>query len=202
MLIDKRNFLTNQSSLKKVEIELGCGARKRHPHALGIDLIDTPDVDIVGDVFDVLLKIDTGSVKAIYAYHFLEHVSDLEKLLREFERVLMQGGEATLVVPHFSSPYFYSDPTHKTFFGLYSLCYFAERHPFVRKVPTYGRALAFELFRVDLGFKAERPFYIRYAMRRVIGLFFNASNMLKELYEDMFSNIFSCYEVCYRIRRV
>jgi len=202
MLIDKNKFLENQNSFDAVEIELGCGNRKRHCQAIGIDLIDTPDVDIVGDVFEVLSRFSNDSVKAIYAYHFLEHVTDIEKLLREFERILTLGGEVLLVVPHFSSPYFYSDPTHKTFFGLYTMCYFTERHPFVRKVPTYGNSLAFEVKRVDLEFKAERPFYIRYALRRMIGLVFNASNALKELYEDMFSNIFSCYEVCYRLRKI
>jgi ubiquinone/menaquinone biosynthesis C-methylase UbiE len=67
--------------------------------------------------FDVLSKIETGSVKAIYAYHFLEHVSDLEKLLREFERVMTQGGEATLVVPHFSSPLFLFRTPHTRCFS-------------------------------------------------------------------------------------
>lgn len=202
MVVDKKNFLSNQSSFDCVEIELGCGTRKRHRNALGIDLIDTPDVDIVGDVFEVLSAIEPGSIKAIFAYHFLEHISDLKRLLIEFERVMARGGELKLVVPHFSSPYFYSDPTHKTFFGLYTFCYFTDRHPFVRKVPIYGRSLDFEVLSIDLEFKAERPFYIRYAIRKMIGLFFNASNALKELYEDMFSNIFSCYEVCYRLRKI
>jgi ubiquinone/menaquinone biosynthesis C-methylase UbiE len=202
MLIDKKKFLDNQSLFGEIEVELGCGSRKRHSQAIGIDLIDTPDVDIVGDVFDVLSRFRGNSVKAIYAYHFLEHVVDIEKLLREFERILIKGGEVLLVVPHFSSPYFYSDPTHKAFFGLYTLCYFTERHPFVRKVPTYGNSLAFEIITVDLGFKAERPFYIRYVLRRMIGLVFNATVALKELYEDMFSNIFSCYELRYQLRKI
>ncbi len=202
MFIDKRSFLSNQLSFRDIAIELGCGGRKRHSQAIGIDLIDTPDVDIVGDVFEVLLRINSNSISAIYAYHFLEHIADLEKLLLEFERVMKPSGEATLVVPHFSLPYFYSDPTHKTFFGLYTLCYFTEKHPFVRKVPTYGRSLAFEISSVELVFKAERPFYIRYATRKMIGFVFNASNALKELYEDMFSNFFSCYEVCYRLRKL
>ncbi len=202
MFIDKRSFLSNQLSFSDIALELGCGGRKRHSKALGIDLLDAPDVDIVGDVFEVLSRINSSSISAIYAYHFLEHIADLEKLLFEFERVMKPGGEATLVVPHFSSPYFYSDPTHKTFFGLYTLCYFTEKHPFVRRVPTYGRSLAFEISCVELVFKAERPFYIRYAARKIIGFVFNASNAMKELYEDMFSNIFSCYEVCYSLRKL
>jgi len=202
MLIDKREFLANQNSFNDVEIELGCGARKRHPKAIGIDLIDTSDVDIVGDALEALSRIKDNSIVGIYSYHFLEHVQDIEKLLIQFERILVRGGDISIVVPHFSSPYFYSDPTHKTFFGLYTLCYFTERHPFARKVPLYGRSLDFEITRVELGFKAERPFYVRYALRQLIGLVFNASNTLKEVYEDVFSNIFSCYEVRYQLRKI
>src|SRR6185312_2948084 len=43
--------------------------------------------------------------------------------------VLEPGGEFRAVVPHFSNLHFYSDPTHRTFFGLYTFSYLSVRRP-------------------------------------------------------------------------
>ncbi len=52
-ILDKRGSL---SWLQDASLELGCGGRKRHPEALGIDALDHECVDIVGDVYDVLAQ--------------------------------------------------------------------------------------------------------------------------------------------------
>ena len=49
-----------------------------------------------------------------------------------------QDGRVEVVVPHFSNPYGYSDPTHVRFFGLYTFYYFAdEADQPRRKVPAF-----------------------------------------------------------------
>ena len=183
-------------------LELGCGNRKRHPEAIGIDAIDYPAVDVVGDVFDVLARIPGGSVKAIYSYHALEHLTDLERLMSELRRVVVTGGRLNAVVPHFSNPYFYSDYTHRTAFGLYSFSYLASDSLFRRRVPRYVRDTGFRLQDVRLRFKAGRPFYVRHAFALLIGGVVNSTRMTQELYERAFCYLFPCYEIEFDLVRV
>ena len=75
MYIDK-NDIMSQFPKGELVLELGCGHEKRHDNAIGVDTRDFPGVDIVGDVFTVLADLPDHSVKAVYAYHFVEHVND------------------------------------------------------------------------------------------------------------------------------
>lgn len=200
-LIDKKNILPRVGSILHIELELGCGNGKRNRQAIGVDMLDYPDVDIVGDVYEVLASFPAQSVDAVYSYHFVEHVPDVPKLLSELARIVKPNGYVEFVAPHFSNPYFYSDPTHRSFFGLYTFCYFANNSPFARHVPTYGYKSEFGISKVDLIFKSARPFIIRYGIKRLIGSFFNSCNYLKELYEENFCYLFPCYEVRYILLR-
>lgn len=200
-MIDKHDVMKDLGKGGPVVLELGCGNRKRNRQAIGVDMLDYPDVDIVGDVYEVLASFPTQSVDAVYSYHFVEHVPDVRKLLSELARIVKPNGYVEFVAPHFSSPYFYSDPTHRIFFGLYTFCYFANRSPFARHVPTYGYKTEFKIAKVDLIFKSARPFYFRYGIKRVVGSIFNSCNFMKELYEENFCYLFPCYEVRYILQR-
>ena len=199
--VDKKNILPRAGSVSHIELELGCGNRKHNRQAIGVDMLDYPDVDIVGDIYEVLASFPNQSVDAVYSYHFVEHVPDVPKLLSELARIVKPNGYVEFVAPHFSNPYFYSDPTHRSFFGLYTFCYFASESPFARHVPTYGYKAEFRIAKVDLIFKSTRPFVVRYGIKRVIGSLFNSCNYLKELYEENFCYLFPCYEVRYVLRR-
>lgn len=184
-----------------VVLELGCGPRKRHPGAIGIDVLAYPGVDLVGDVHEVLAAFPDASVDAVYSYHFVEHIPSVARLLADLAKVLRPGGIAEFVAPHFSNPYFYSDPTHRSFFGLYTFDYFSVSTPHRRKVPTYQQELHFRLETTRLGFKSTPPFYGRHAIKRLLGLLFDSCNYLRELHEEIFSGTFPAYEVKYRLRR-
>lgn len=200
-LIDKKSILTRMGSISHIELELGCGNKKRNRQAIGVDMLDFPDVDIVGDVYEALSSFPDQSVDAVYSYHFVEHVPDVPKLLAELARIVKPSGIVEFVAPHFSNPYFYSDPTHRSFFGLYTFCYYANQSPFAHQVPTYGYKPEFQIVKVDLTFKSPRPFVFRYGFKRLIGSIFNSCNYLKELYEENFCYLFPCYEVRYVLRK-
>jgi SAM-dependent methyltransferase len=182
-------------------LELGSGGSKRDPRAVGVDLLDLPGVDVVGDVYDVLASLPDGSVDQITSEHFLEHIPDLERLLRESARVLRPGGRFLAQTPHFSSPYFYSDPTHRVHFGLYTLGYYVADTPMRRKVPQYAAPLPFVHGRPRYAFKSPRPFYARFVLKRVLGSFFNATGWLQEFYEENLCWLFPCYEIHYELVR-
>lgn len=200
-ILDRQDILSHIDGLQTVKLELGCGEAKKISDAIGVDALDYPGVDIVGDVFEVLREFPASSVDAIYSFHFFEHISDLSGLLNEITRVLKVGGELQVVVPHFSNPYFYSDPTHKTFFGLYTFCYFSHSTLFHREVPIYGRDVAFELLAAELGFKSTRPFIVRHGIKKLFGRIFNCCVYMKEFYEENLCHWFPCYEIKYQLRK-
>ena len=146
---DKHGLLAAARPRGGAVLELGCGPKKQVGGAIGIDMLDTDAVDIVGEAVAVLRRFPAASVARIHSFHFFEHVPDLDALLVETARVLEDGGTMEVVVPHFSNPYFYSDPTHRAFFGLYTFSYLAEERLFARKVPNYGKGFGFQLRQVD-----------------------------------------------------
>lgn len=198
--VDRSGRLLGQVASAEVKLELGCGNSKRDPSSIGIDILDYPDVDVLGDVFAVLDSLPENSVASVYASHFVEHIDGVEELMTSLARVVRTGGLIEFIAPHFSNPYFYSDVTHKTFFGLYSFSYLAKGDFFSRKVPDYGLTHDFVLESVDLVFKSGRPFYVRHLIKRALGKLVNLSTYSKEFYEENLTWVFPCYEVRYRIR--
>lgn len=182
-------------------VELGCGPTKRDPNAVGIDVLDLPGVDIVGDAQSALQNLPDHSVDAIYSEHFLEHLEDPRGLVAEAARVLRPGGEFRAVVPHFSNPYFYSDPTHRAFYGLYTFGYWVSRTPFRRKVPQYEAPIALELVSVRLAFKSTPPFYVRHAFKKAATFWVNWSRWTQEFYEENLTSFVGVYEIEYVLVR-
>jgi len=176
-----------------VVLDLGCGRNKR-PGAIGIDKIDLPGVDIVADIEDGLGFIPDNCVDEIYSFSCFEHIHNFEKLMSEIVRVLKNGGETFVYVPHFSSPYYYSDPTHTRVFGLYSFYYFVEnRYQLKRKVPDYYFDTKIRIISQRLVF--DSPFLCGKIIKRTIGVILNLSRFLQEFYEENLCYLFPCYGI-------
>jgi ubiquinone/menaquinone biosynthesis C-methylase UbiE len=201
-LIDKGLVLANLSKHSPLTLEVGCGPRKRYPRSIGIDAIDYDGVDIVGDAMEALRAIPAGSADLVTSSHFLEHVPDVGALLDEMVRVVRDGGQVEVIVPHFAHPYFSSDPTHEHRFGLYTFSYLTIDNLFRRRVPAYIRRSNVQLIKVDLVFKSTPPFYVRHGIKRILGWFFNSCRYLQELYEENFCYLFPCYEIRYVMLKV
>ena len=167
------NLLDELKSKQDIVLELGCGKSKKHSNAITIDAIDYEGVDLVGDVFDVFSDITSHSVREIYSYHFFEHVKDQSKLIDECARILSPQGKMIVVVPHFSNPFFYSDPTHESFFGLYTFSCYCDDQVLSRKVPKYGVDPKFMIASVSLIFKPYRPHYLRHGIKKMFQFLVN-----------------------------
>jgi len=179
--------------LNSVILDLGCGPLKKNNNWIGIDMLDADCVDIVGDIYEVIKAFPDNSVDEVHAYHFFEHILDVPALLIDLRRVLKQSGFIEVVVPHFSNAYFYSDYTHKNFFGLYSFSYMVNDNLLQRKVPNYNVNTGLQLKSVFLHFKS--PLLINRPFRRLWQFVFNSTTFMKEWYEDSWSSNFPCYEV-------
>ncbi len=183
-----------------VKIDLGCGGSKR-PGYLGIDILPLGGVDYVVDLEKGLPFIPDNVVDEYYSSHFLEHVENLGLILGEMHRTLKKDGILHIVVPHHSNPYFYSDYTHKRFFGLYTFHYFAgENHHFRRNVPQYGDSFKCRIDRVQLIFRAPHFPLINLFRKHVIQRIFNLNPFMQEIYEGFFTRVFSCYEIHYFLK--
>lgn len=192
---DKNNVLDKLDSFENIIVELGCGPKKQFNNSISIDLIDYPTVDIVGDLIDVLKVFPSNSVAKFHSSHLFEHLNDIPQVLRELKRVLSINGIIEIKVPHFSNSFFYSDPTHTTFFGLYTFSYFFKDKIFKRKVPAYEQIDGINLEKINLIFKSYRPHYISHAIRKLFGFIVNIHPFLQEIYEESFVTLISCYEL-------
>lgn len=133
---------------RRLHLNLGSGLRHL-PGFYNVDRLPLPGVDILADLEAPLGDLPDDSVQAIYCRHTLEHVTRLLDLLAELHRVTHSDGRLEIIVPHFSNPYGYSDPTHVRFFGLYSFYYLSdEKGQPRRKVPNFYLAQRFRVERV------------------------------------------------------
>ena len=183
-------------------LELGCGGGKRNHAAVGVDLLNLAGVDILGDALEVLRAFPDGSVDSIYSEHFMEHVPQPHSVLKEAARVLKPGGEFRAIIPHFSNPWFYSDPTHSSYFGLYTFCYWVAKTPFRRQVPRYETPLQFELMSARYVFKSSRPFLIRHGIKKIVSCWVNLTRWTQEFYEEFLCQVMPCYEIDYLLRKL
>jgi len=70
------------------------------------------------DAGDILVACPDECVAGIHAYHFLEHVRDPRRMLREMQRVLKPGGVVNICVPHYSGSMAHHDLDHKNTYAL------------------------------------------------------------------------------------
>ncbi|HUR03830.1 MAG TPA: methyltransferase domain-containing protein [Nonomuraea sp.] len=196
-ILDKHGSLVGDAP---ISLELGCGAHRQFPGAISTDVLDTPAVDVVGDVMEVLAAIADGRVDRVRSWHFLEHVEDQAAVLAELSRVVRDAGIVEFTVPHFSNPYFYSDPTHRSFFGLYTFSYLAHDRFLKRKVPQYAEPIPFDLVDVRMTFRGD-TFRYRGLVKRALGYWIGRSRAVMEFYEENLTGLFPCYELTYVLER-
>ena len=182
---------------EKIIIELGCGPYKTKG-AIGIDILEMDGVDIVADLEKGLPFIPDKSVDELSSRHLLEHLDNFELVIKEIHRIIKPDGIHKVTVPHFSNPHYYSDYTHKRFFGLYSFDYFAtEETKLKRKVPSFYSDLRFDILKRKLNFKSQ--FAIRHFIKRPAKALFNSSGYFQELYEEIFCYLVPCQEIYFEM---
>jgi len=183
-----------------LRINLGCG-NKRREGFIGVDVGDFPAVDVRRDVLEYLRSLPDGSVEEVYSRHFLEHLEPpaLQELLSQVDRVLRPGGRIHFIVPHFSNPYFHSDPTHRQAFGVHTFSYLCEHTCLHRSVPSYARRAGWSLSRVRVGFLPYERWTLfgrpRWMLSDWLNKFVNGKTKRIELFERYCSGVLSIYEV-------
>jgi len=176
-----------------VIVELGCGQKKKTGR-ITVDKLDLPNVDIVADLENGLAFLPDNSVDQIHGRSVFEHIENFENLMREIVRVLKKKGTAQIFVSHFSNPYYYSDYTHKMFFGLYTFYYFVEtKHQPKRKIPNFYTDIRIRIVSQRLVFTS--PFWLRRRIKKLFGLVVNCHRSIQEFYEENLCYMFPCYGI-------
>ena len=174
-------------------IELGCGQKSKQGR-ITVDKADLPNVDIVADMENGLPFLPDDSVDEIHCRSVLEHIQNFEDLIREIVRVLKKSGKAHVFVPHFSNPFYYSDYTHKRFFGLYTFYYFVDtERQLKRKVPNFYTDIRINIISHRLVFRS--PFWFSRQIKKVFGFMNNCHRSFMEFYEQHLCYIFPCHGI-------
>ena len=172
---------------------------------LGVDICDDPAVDVRQDAIQYLQSLPAHSVQEVFSRHFLEHLDPaaFQEILKQTDRVLVPGGQARFIVPHYSNPYFYSDPTHRQAFGVHTFSYLCDSSCLTRIVPTYARIPGWSLRSVRVGFMPyTRPRILGFKLwmpSDLLNGLVNLRPLFIELFERYFCGVLSIYEIEYRI---
>lgn len=106
-----------------MKINLGGGEVKKEGFT-NFDCVAFPTVDIVCDLTKGI-PLPDSSVEEVYSAHFLEHLEDVPKMMKEIYRVCQPNALVKIKVPYFKSIGAFKDPTHKSFFTEGTLEYFS-----------------------------------------------------------------------------
>lgn len=112
---------------KAQRLNLGSGGRPLDGYT-NVDMNpQAPQVDVVHDLNQYPWPFESDSITDIVMAHCLEHLVDRNRAMKEVHRILVEGGKATITVPHFTWQLAYADPTHRHFFAYPTFFYYAGR---------------------------------------------------------------------------
>lgn len=107
-----------------LRLNLGCGRDIRAGY-VNVDKIFLHGVDVVCDL-EKGIPFKTSVFDRIFCRYVLEHVHSLISCMEEIHRILKSTGIVHIEVPHCSSVYQYTDPTHKLFFTSRTMDFFEQ----------------------------------------------------------------------------
>lgn len=193
-ILDKR-VADDLRNARPLMLELGSGGEVRDGY-YGVDLLARDGVAIQADLNEPLDQLPDNCVSGVISFHCLEHVDRLLPLMRELHRIMRPGAVADIVVPHFSNPYHYSDPTHVRTFGLYTMHYFSDEGTNdIRYIPTFYSDTRFSIKSIEIRLLDRRlpdrlfaPF---------LGRVINRSLRWQDRYERRLCRLFPASEIRY-----
>jgi SAM-dependent methyltransferase len=157
-------------------------------------------VDIVADLNQPFELLPDGCCTHLTAFHVLEHIVELLPLMAEIHRILRADGVFEVVVPHFATPFAYSDPTHVRFFGAYSMHYFADEadQPGIRRIPSFYTPTRFRI--EDIRVRFEVGGKIDGVLGRLMNYLVNRNFQSMAQWERRMAWLIKPAEIQYRLR--
>lgn len=173
-----------------MKFDIGCGRSKRDGF-IGVDVLGVGGVDINHDLNMFPYPIEESSATEIVLDNVLEHLDRPLAIIEEIYRICKDDAIVTVMVPYFRSFYSAIDPTHKRFFGIYSLSYFDPSHVFYRKY-SYTK-VKFNI--LEIAFEKRRT--SKNPVRKIVRCI---ANRWPELYESKLSHLYPLDDLTYVLR--
>lgn len=201
MKIISKQCLSDLEKKTPLRLNLGAGLGRRSGY-YGVDHLQLEGTDILADLNKDLDLIPDNSVSDIYSSHVFEHIANFESLMNEIHRISQPSANIEIVVPHFSNPYGYSDPTHVRLFGLYTFYYFSplDLQPAKRRVPSFYGNAQFRVKSVRIEFYKQgmldailAPLFVR---------LFNLTIPMQDFYERRLSSLFHAAQIRYHLEPI
>ena len=134
---------------ENLKINLGSGGRPLSDH-LNVDINPyAKEIDLVCNLDVYPWPFMDEICDTVVMNHFLEHLVDHNRAMKEVHRILVRGGEAKIKVPHFTWQIAFQDPTHHHFFGYNTFSYYTHDHGYFdfkfsscRVKLTFGKRLS------------------------------------------------------------
>lgn len=127
--------------MKNLTLDIGCGPEKL-PDAIGIDIRKLPGIKYVHNMnkapWPVKERFDF-----MRCQHVIEHIANLEVLVKEIYRLANDGCIVSFITPHYSSCASWGDPTHVHHFGRGSIIQLFEQQLGAGKFETVKNELKF-----------------------------------------------------------
>jgi SAM-dependent methyltransferase len=101
-------------------LNLGCGL-KHDPEAVNLDVTPATNPDVVHDLNSIPWPLPDDQFGEVLAYDVVEHLDQSIAVLGEIHRVCRDQAIVRITVPHFSCANAFTDPTHRHYFGYFSL---------------------------------------------------------------------------------
>jgi predicted SAM-dependent methyltransferase len=162
--INFKPLVLERSDKKYHILDLGCGKNKRHPEAIGIDIVGKPvtDADIICNLGFDYLPFPNDSCSLVMAHDVLEHIPHtvwiMDRgvikrlqptvfLFNEVYRVLRNGGRFEMAVPVEDTARF-QDPTHASVWNYKTFDYFSNTYEGFKE--AYGHTSNFKLIKREI----------------------------------------------------
>jgi predicted SAM-dependent methyltransferase len=167
-----------------VKLDIACGQSKQEGYT-GIDWADVPGVDIVHDLNVYPWPIETASVEVAFCSHYVEHIpmDFIDHMGRkkeaffaffdEVNRILVPGGQITIIAPWHASTRAWQDPTHRRAISDVSFLYLNKAWRDANKLDHYAVECDFDNtfgYSIEQIWTTRNDEYRQFAMRHHVNV--------------------------------
>jgi len=167
--------------MEQKKLNFGSGG-KRIKGYINLDIVPSKDVDIVHDLNKFPYPLKTNSFDEIYARFILEHLNNLENVMKELHRALKKGGKLIIEVPYQTCIHTWASYQHKRAFTLRTFDGFALKteQRYKLNVPNaeYGLGFSFS--------KIKRKLYFPRGLHIESYILEPFANLFPQIYEETF----------------
>lgn len=190
-----RDFFSISPNTYKKVLDLGCGFDKKVPEAIGVDIMPTPETNLICNLDHYPWPFKENTFDLIVCSHIIEHITDVVKFIEEIYRIAKPNAIIKGITPHFSSAYSYADPTHKHHLSLRSFEVFCDSSSLKKSAlrrllnRLLGCHYKIQGFYPNVKFEQKQVCLVQPKIFRAIGVSWFA-NIFPELYESYLVGFF------------